>query len=92
MHQLSKQVQVLMISIQVRVLHNECDYCSAGVFHRLSFLRQMLSWQLYTQLFREMQNENAEYVCIDYDNKVQDDNDFEPETYCKNFTRCSNKF
>ena len=52
----------------------------------------MLSWQLYTQLFREMQNENAEYVCIDYDNKVQDDNDFEPETYCKNFTRCSNKF
>ena len=44
----------------------------------------MLSWQLYIQLFREMQNENAEYVCIDYDNKVQDDNDFEPETHCKN--------
>ena len=46
----------------------------------------MLSWQLYTQLFREMENENAaEYVCIDYDNKVvSDDNDFEPETHCKN--------
>ena len=63
---------------------------AAQVFlFRLSFtsnllMNLMLSWQLYTQLFREMENENAEYVCIDYDNKVASDNDFEPETHCKN--------
>ena len=58
----------------------------AGVFSK-QIVFVMLSWQLYTQLFREMENENAaEYVCIDYDNKViSDDNDFEPETHCKNF-------
>ena len=55
----------------------------------------MLSWQVL-ESFYTMENENSEYICIDYDNKVQDD--FEPESnyskfilarkfkYCK-FTR-----
>ena len=42
----------------------------------------MLSWQVL-ESFYTMENENSEYICIDYDNKIQDD--FEPESNYSKF-------
>ena len=59
-------------------------HAGVSVFQYRSFDHLMLSWQLL-EYFYMMENENSEYICIDYDTKVQDD--FEPETNYSKITK-----